>query len=100
MVESQTILRFDNVGIDAAHGYEIGLRDVSLVLKNGELALVALERPYFHTPLADAASGLLTPEAGQVTFMDHDWRHCSPGTAARRRGQIGRVFDAQAWVSN
>ena len=68
MSDPSPILSLQNVTVSQGSEYDIGLSDVSLTLGPGELALVLLQRPYFHLPLADVASGLLRPDAGTVVF--------------------------------
>ena len=98
---SPHILRFAGVTIeDEAHDYDVGLLDVSFELRPGELMMILLERPRFRTPIADAASGLVAPDAGKIHFAGRDWRHCSATRASRQRAIIGRVFQGRAWVSN
>jgi phospholipid/cholesterol/gamma-HCH transport system ATP-binding protein len=95
------ILEFAGVTIDdEAHEYDAGLKDVSFALQAGELALVMLERPRFRTPIADAAGGLIEPDAGRVMFNGRDWQHTLATRASVQRFSIGRVFEGQSWISN
>ena len=82
------ILRFAGVTIsDEAHEYDVGLRDVSFEMRPGGLVIILLERPRFRTPIADAASGLVAPDAGKVHFAGRDWLHCSATRASRHRAR-------------
>jgi phospholipid/cholesterol/gamma-HCH transport system ATP-binding protein len=100
MSDKPNILKFENVTVDDSHGYDVGLRDVSLSVDRGQLVLILLERPFFNTPFADVASGLVFPDAGKVCFCDRDWARTLASRAARQRSCIGRIFDGRAWVSN
>ena len=100
MPDSVNILQFEHVTVDETHGYDVGLRDVSLSLDGGELALVLLERPNFNIPLADVAGGVLLADEGKACFGDRDWAHTLASRAGRQRGLIGRMFAGRAWVSN
>jgi phospholipid/cholesterol/gamma-HCH transport system ATP-binding protein len=95
------ILEFKSVTIeDEAHVYDVGLREVSLALRPGDLALVMLQRPWFRVPLADAAQGLAEPDRGQVLYKGRDWRSTLATRAARQRYRTGRVFEGHSWISN
>src|SRR5260221_51948 len=96
MAESNQILRLEHVTVDESHGYDVGLRDVSLTMNSGDLALILLERPNFNTPLADVAGGVQFADEGMACFCDRDWCHTGAGRAARQRGQIGRIFSGRS----
>ena len=94
------VLAFDDVTVEGARRYDSTIWQVSFRLDPGQMLLVLLEREHLRLPLADAAGGLAEPDAGAVRFLGHDWRSLSPDAAAAARGQIGRVFAEQAWVSH
>jgi phospholipid/cholesterol/gamma-HCH transport system ATP-binding protein len=95
------ILEFAGVTIeDEAHEYDVSLKEVTFALGAGELALVMLARPRFRTPIADAAEGLIEPDAGRVRFNGRDWQRTLATRAAAQRFSIGRVFEGQSWISN
>ena len=100
MSDDLNILQLENVTVAETHGYDVGLRDVSLTIHKSELALVLLERPFFNIPLADIAAGILFPDAGKASYGGRDWRHTLATRAQMQRGQIGRIFDGTSWVSN
>lgn len=100
MSDNLNILLLESVTVDETHGYDVGLRDASLSLNQGELTMVLLQRPFFNIPLADIANGVLCADEGKASFGGRDWRHTSASRAERQRGQIGRMFDGPAWVSN
>jgi phospholipid/cholesterol/gamma-HCH transport system ATP-binding protein len=101
MADSPYLLQFADVTVeDEAHDYDVGLAEVSVALRPGELAVVLLERPRFRTPLADVASGIVEPDRGRVLLQGRDWCHTLATRASRMRSQIGRIFDGRAWVSN
>jgi predicted ABC-type transport system involved in lysophospholipase L1 biosynthesis ATPase subunit len=73
---------------------------VSFALQAGELAFVRTSRQGRFPPLAELAEGLSAPAEGRVLFLGEDWTLLDADQAARRRGQIGRVFQGPAWVNN
>ncbi|HEX9782484.1 MAG TPA: hypothetical protein VGA56_07090 [Opitutaceae bacterium] len=94
------VLELDRVLIESDPLFETSLCGLNFVLGAGELVLVLLDREHMHLPLADAASGLVTPIEGAVRFGGRDWQAMSPDEAAARRGRIGRLFAAESWVAN
>ena len=62
--------------------------------------MVLVENDPRPLPLADAAEGLLAPQAGCVRFLGQDWTGMSPDEAVAARASIGRVFSGPAWISN
>ena len=95
-----SILRFENVSLTAQPPYALDVTEISLELNAGELGLVLTGASTEGLPLADLASGLVAPNAGQVRFQDQDWQACHPDTAANARGRIGRIFEKRGWISN
>lgn len=96
----ETILTFESVTLETQPPYEVGLSAVSFSLGPGELAAVRAEAGQARIPLADAAEGLVQPDAGAVSFLGEDWTSLPPSRAADRRGRIGRVFERYGWISN
>lgn len=94
------ILEFRDVSFAEQPPYESGLSAVSLSLAPGELLLVRAPEGRPVTPLADAASGLLDLDAGEIIFDNKSWAARSAGEAASKRGLIGRVFERSDWLSN
>jgi phospholipid/cholesterol/gamma-HCH transport system ATP-binding protein len=96
----EVILAFEGVTIAATPPFDAGLESVSFSLKAGELMLVRTEPDGASLPLADAAEGLMEPDAGRVLFLGEDWKTTSPQSQSARRGRIGRVFEGRSWISN
>ena len=94
------VLDMREVVVDARPPYDTGLNRVSLSLAPGALCLVRVPDGAPVTPLADAACGVLDPEAGAVLFAGREWASCGAGEAAAARGRIGRVFERAGWLSN
>jgi ABC-type ATPase involved in cell division len=94
------LLTFQHVTLEAGAPYDAGLRDVSLALAPGELALVRLPYGTTVTPLADLACGVIDPEQGEVAFQGESWNGQGADREATRRGLIGRVFERAGWLSN
>ena len=95
-----TILTFDHVTLAAQPPHETGLEEVSFSIRRGELVAIRIGEGLSGVPLADVAQGLMEPDLGRVMFLGEDWRAMSPIHSAERRGQIGRVFETHAWISN
>jgi phospholipid/cholesterol/gamma-HCH transport system ATP-binding protein len=100
MNTSSSILKLGNVTVPASPHYEVGLWDISLELKPGDLFLVRIERENERLPLADAAEGLVNATEGAVLFRGEDWRGMSCDRAAAQRGKIGRLFEDEGWISD
>lgn len=96
----QPLLTFQHVTLEASPPYDAGLRDVSLALAPGALALVRLPQGTTVTPLADLACGVIAPEQGEVAFQGASWNGQGADQEATRRGLIGRVFERAGWLSN
>lgn len=94
------ILEFERVSLRAIAEGHTGLRGVSFRLCPGDLMRVQVESGHDPLPLADAAEGLLVPEAGTVTFLGEPWAALPPDRELSLRARIGRVFDDHGWVSN
>lgn len=99
-MQNEPLLAFHDVALEAVHADDTVLSGVNLALNPGELAVVHVDADHGRVLLADAAEGLVTPQAGSVTFRQTDWTRLSPDEAARRRGTIGRVFQGSAWINN
>lgn len=94
-------LEFDRVSVEVSRGrWDVGLRDASLELRAGELALVRLENRFPRHPLPDLARGLTPPDSGTVRVGGRDWTALSPDEAAAERGRIGQSFGEGALLSN
>ena len=96
---SDTVLEFSAVTVEGGHLYDTALWQVSFRLAPGELVLVYLEEGHLHTPLADAAQGLVEPAHGRVRFQGRDWALLDEDRRALARARIGRGFEAPAWIS-
>ena len=66
----------------------------------GAMMLVQIEEGADELPLADAAVGLIEPDAGRVEFLGEIWPGMNASRQALMRGRIGRVFEHAGWVSN
>jgi phospholipid/cholesterol/gamma-HCH transport system ATP-binding protein len=95
----ETVLTFEDVMLPAGQEHDSGMENVRFTLRPGELVLVVAE-PVRRLPLADAAQGLVAPEAGTIAFQGVPWAARSPDEAAAARAKIGRTFLGPAWLSN
>jgi phospholipid/cholesterol/gamma-HCH transport system ATP-binding protein len=86
--------------VEAADLYEVPLSDVSFTLNRGDLVMVDVGDHYLHSPLSDAAEGLVPPAQGTIRFLGEDWLSMDPTRASACRGSIRRVFRSRGWLSN
>ena len=100
MAQTTDILVFEDVTLPATEAYEHVVSGLSFTLGPGEAWLVEVEDDLSCPPIADAAMGLLQPEAGTVRFLEREWTERAPDEVAAARSRIGRVFESRAWVSN
>lgn len=100
MTNPRQILAFDSVTIAARPPDMAGVRDVTLSLRSGEIALICVSDESDHLPLGDAAEGLLAPDTGTVTFDQENWAGMTALRESEMRGRIRRVFDGEVWISN
>ncbi len=94
------VLDMREVVVDHQPPYDTGLRGISLQVSAGELVLIRVPDGEPITPLADAASGVIVPDAGAALFEGREWASRSADEAAAARGRIGRVFERAGWLSN
>ncbi|ACN15538.1 ABC-type transport system involved in resitance to organic solvents, ATP-binding protein [Desulforapulum autotrophicum HRM2] len=99
-IDKQTLLEFDDVTFSDNDVYDSSVSQISFTLKNGDLAIVLLEKEHICLPLADLAAGIVTPDKGEVRFQGSDWKKISPDAAAIKRGSIGRVFEGNPWLDD
>lgn len=93
------ILEFQEVAVDGGHPYDTSIWQVSFTLRAGDLLLIFLEPGHLHTPLADAAQGLVEPAQGFVRYLGTDWRDRTERAANEARASIGRVYTEPGWLS-
>ncbi|WP_027184261.1 hypothetical protein [Desulfovibrio inopinatus] len=87
------ILRFQRVAFTHTNRNErIPLRDIDFTLAPGDLLLVQSTHAN-KLPLADLASGFLSPLRGSIEFLGKNWAELPPKSISRLRGHIGRFFD-------
>ena len=98
--ESDEVLRFENVSIEADESYDSDLWQAELTLNRGALALVRVDASQKRILVADAAVGTIEPNEGAVYFNRVDWQRMSPRDLYEARGKIGRVFEEIGWISN
>jgi phospholipid/cholesterol/gamma-HCH transport system ATP-binding protein len=71
---------------------------LSLELAPGSLVVVDPQGSRGVAALSDACVGLVAPLAGQVRFMERDWREMSAPEQVRARGMIGHCFAGGGWL--
>jgi phospholipid/cholesterol/gamma-HCH transport system ATP-binding protein len=99
-MDTNSILRFENVSLTAQPPYAQDLAEVSFELHAGEAQLVLTGLLPEGLPLADLAAGLVAPDTGQVRYAGEDWQELHPDEAAAARGRTGRIFEKRGWISN
>jgi ABC-type sugar transport system ATPase subunit len=97
---SRTVLELADVSLRHRQARHFGLNRIELTLKPGECALLTVTHAVSCSSIGDLAQGLLEPDGGEVRFLGRPWTTLDGKTLAARRGLIGRVFAAHAWVSN
>ncbi len=101
MTESKNILEFSDVSLqkNLLRG-QAEMRELAFKAGQGALLLIKVEAGNEYLPLADAAEGLLVPDAGVIRWQGKEWRDLEPEDELRARSRIGRVYEKQAWISN
>jgi len=94
------ILELKGVTAPAGDLYDVGIENLDLTLKPGELALVTVGVGRSLSPFPNVAQGLTEPEAGEVRFLGKAWTELSPRKAGRLRARVGRVFARGGWLSD
>lgn len=100
MNTARDILRFEGVTLKSIPREQTPVRNASFALGPGALLIVMVESGNENLPLADAAEGLLVPDAGVVTWHGRPWTSLGPYDECAARARIGRVFEKNAWISN
>lgn len=100
MSDPAHVLEFEGVTVLPDPHLAVALREVSFALRAGEVGIVEVEEGREHVPLAETAEGLVSPDAGRVSFLGEEWAAMSADRQADRRGLIRRVFHHYGWVSN
>ncbi len=96
----QVVLELRNVTFHGNPINALHLIGVDLVLRQGEVILLQLDRAQRSREVASLLQGLHDPVSGEVRFQNHDWRGNHYDRHFQMRGRIGRVFDGQAWIQN
>jgi phospholipid/cholesterol/gamma-HCH transport system ATP-binding protein len=94
------VLEFQEVAVDGGHPYDTSIWQVTFSLMRGDLLLIYLEPGHLHTPLADAAQGLVEPSQGRVRYLGCDWRQRTDRQANEARASIGRLYSEPGWLSD
>lgn len=94
------ILEFADVTLASLIHEQSGMKKISFKAGSGCLILIRVEDGNENLPLADAAEGLLQPDAGAVSWRGRDWRTLSPESGLLARARIGRIYEKNAWISN
>lgn len=96
--QTAPILEFESVTTEDDPRYGAPITLASFQLNRGDLGIFRFDRHFAKNPLADAAMGLVELADGDIRFAGDSWAKLRPGRAARRRGEIGRLFGHHGWV--
>lgn len=100
MKNPSPVLEFDQVTFVGRSEGIASVRDMSLAVERGHIAMILLEDGREQTLLAEAAQGLVVPEHGKVSFRGRSWQDMSDSEQSEERGRTRRVFDHYGWISN
>jgi len=78
----------------------LGIRDLDLILKSGELLTIQVEPSTRTRSFASMIQGITEPDQGKVFFLRQEWSGVDYHRQFANRGLIGRVFEGQAWIEN
>ena len=96
----QVVLELCNVTFRGNPINALHLSGVDLVLHQGEMILLQLDRGQRSREVASMLQGLHHPLSGEVRFQNCDWRGSHYDRHFQMRSRIGRVFDGPAWIQN
>jgi ABC-type branched-subunit amino acid transport system ATPase component len=94
------VLSFKEATIPPSSPNMTGVEKATFDLGRGDILLIKVEEGREHTPLADAAQGLVTPISGRVSFMGEDWQAMRARRQSVQRGKTRRVFEHYGWIAN
>ncbi|MGB7327869.1 MAG: hypothetical protein WBD31_23540 [Rubripirellula sp.] len=94
------VLELRNVSFTGNAKRSLALADVSLMIRQGELLMLHLDRSQNARDIASLIQGLRQPRFGEVLFQESDWKGNDFDRHFKMRSKIGRVFDDQAWLAN
>lgn len=78
----------------------LGLDELSLTVRSGELLTIEVEPSTRTRSFASLLQGICEPDSGGVIFLQHDWRGYDYQRHFFHRSLIGRVFEGKAWIEN
>ena len=94
------VLELRDVTFNSRTENSIRLRDASLVVREGDLVMLRMNRSQNCRDAASMLQGLQQPSDGDVLFGNQDWRGKDFDRHYEMRSRIGRVFDNHAWIQN
>ncbi|TWU41123.1 P-loop NTPase family protein [Novipirellula artificiosorum] len=98
--EKPEVLTLRDVTFAGSTDSSVQLAAANLVIREGELAIVRLDRFQKTRDTVSMMQGLSSPLRGEVLFHNKDWRGQDFERHFRMRSKIGRVFDDHAWIQN
>ena len=98
--DTPALAALDAASVRGAAGDPDANLEASLVLQPSEVVLVHTTRPALGTLLADLCTGVVSPDAGAVRFLGHDWSELDDDDVNALRSLIGRVFYRANWLDH
>jgi len=94
------VLELRNVTFSSGVTNSVRLRNASLVVREGDLVMLRMNRSQNCRDVASMFQGLRRPTEGDVLFQNQDCRGQDFDRHFRMRSRIGRVFEDHAWIQN
>ena len=94
------VLQLRDVTFTSATTKSLLLRSANLTVRQGEMAMVRINRAQKCRDVASMLQGLNLPTSGEVLFENQDWQGEDYDRHFSMRSRIGRVFEDHGWVQN
>ncbi|TWT79904.1 putative ABC transporter ATP-binding protein [Planctomycetes bacterium CA13] len=102
--EKPIVLKLTNVTFGSGRESGVNLQRVNMTLREGDFAMIHLDRSQHPRQLASMLQGLKQPAEGDVQFFfdsqGGDWGGDDFDRHFKMRSRIGRVFESDAWIQN
>lgn len=94
------VLELDKLTIRGKAENSIDLDRGNFTLREGEVALLHIDRHLQSREFMSTLEGLIEPMAGETRFRSRSWDRMNLNDQLESRFLIGRVFDENAWIQN
>ncbi|TWU43921.1 putative phospholipid import ATP-binding protein MlaF [Novipirellula aureliae] len=98
--EKPIVLRLSDVSFRASRESDIHFNRLTMTVRQGDLAMIHLDRSQKVRETVSVLEGLIQPHEGTVLFEQNDWLGDDYDRHFRMRSRIGRVFENNAWIQN